>query len=72
LVNHYVKGLDQDFRGILPVITSHSATLEQLEHANNVRDAFKHAEDSLFVAVETAQKEMAEKYKFEFGTPKAN
>lgn len=66
LVGHYIKGLDQDFRQILPVITSHSATLEQLEHANDVRDAFKHQEDSLFAAVEAAQKEMAEKYKFEF------
>jgi hypothetical protein len=66
LVNHYIKGLDVEFRGILPVITSHSATLAQLEQANNVRDAFKHEEDSLFAAVETAQKEMAQKYKFDF------
>lgn len=66
LVKHYIKGLDQDFRGILGVMTNHNATLEQLERANEVRDAFKQQEDSLFGTVEAAQKEMAEKYKFDF------
>jgi hypothetical protein len=66
LVAHYIKGLDQDFRGIVGAITNRNATPEQLEQANQVRSAFKEEEDRLFQQVETAQQEMARKYQFEF------
>jgi hypothetical protein len=66
LVKHYISGLDTVFREIVGVITNHNATLEQLEHANAVRDAFSLEEDRLFKVVEDTQKEMAVKYKFEF------
>jgi uncharacterized protein YdbL (DUF1318 family) len=69
LVKHYTKGLGQEFRGILGVVTNDNATREQLEHANEVRDAFKHEEDRLFEAVEAAQKAMAEKHGFDFQQP---
>lgn len=71
LVKHYIKGLDEDFRNILGTITNHNSTLEQLEHANEVRDAFAHEEDRLFKAVEEAQKSMAKTYHFDFEPPKA-
>lgn len=66
LVRHYIKGLDEDFRGIVGVLTNHNATLEQLEHANQVRDAFEMEEDRLFKVVQEAQLEMAQKHHFEF------
>jgi hypothetical protein len=66
LVAHYIKGLDQDFRGILPVLISDSASLADLQRAESVRQAFEAEEDRLFKVVEVAQKAMAEKYKFEF------
>jgi hypothetical protein len=69
LVKHYIKGIDQDFRGILGVVTNNNATRERLEDANEVQDAFKQEEDRLFEAVEAAQKAMAEKHGFDFQQP---
>jgi hypothetical protein len=66
LVAHYIKGLDEDFRGILPVLVSDSASLADLQRAEQVREAFEAEEERLFQVVEAAQKEMAQKYQFEF------
>lgn len=64
LVQWYAKGLDTDFRQVLPVLVSHFATLEQLEQADSVREAFSVEEDHLFELLEKAQKDFATTYKF--------
>ncbi len=65
LVQWYAKGLDKDFRQELPVLVSHFATLQQLEQADSVREAFSVEEDHLFELLEKAQKEFAATYKFD-------
>ena len=65
LVDWYAKGLDTDFRQVLPVLVSHFATLQQLEHADSVRAAFSAEEDHLFELLEKAQMDFAATYKFD-------
>jgi hypothetical protein len=65
LVELYARGLDQDFRAILPILVSHHSTLTQLEQADSVRLAFSAEEDRLFAAVEQAQKAFAKDQAFE-------
>ncbi len=65
LINLYATGLDKDFRGIMPVLVSHFATLEQLEAADEVRNKFSEEEDHLFALVEKAQEEFSKAYRFE-------
>lgn len=65
LVQLYARGLDQDFRAILPVLVSHASTLVDLEHADSVRTAFSEEEDHLFALVVQAQNEFAKAHHFE-------
>jgi hypothetical protein len=65
LIAHYAKGLDQDFRNLVPVMASHYASLEQLEAADGIREAFAAEEDHLYALLVKAQNDFAAKYKFE-------
>jgi hypothetical protein len=69
LVNLYATGLDRDFRPILPLLVSHTSTLQQLEKADSVRTAFSLEEDHLFALLEKAQSEFAKKHQFEVAQP---
>ncbi len=65
LITHYAKGLDQDFRKLVPVMASHFASLEQLEAADAIREEFAQEEDHLYALLVKAQKDFAVKHKFE-------
>ena len=65
LVQLYARGLDHDFREILPVLVSHGASLAQLERADSIRAVFSQEEDRLFGMIVKAQEDFSKTYQFE-------
>lgn len=64
LIDLYAEGLDKDYRKIFPVLVSKHATLEQLENADQVKEAFADREDNIYAKLELSQIEFSKKFNF--------